>query len=72
MSADGERSGSARPVSAEGVGGLVAMWDTNALEQRRSRVLRRLRELRDGEGFASLPEDLRERIREIVAAEDEV
>jgi hypothetical protein len=45
---------------------LVAFVQMNGLEQRRRAVLRRLERIRDSEGFASLPDDLRERVREIV------
>ena len=62
------KQGSAnRPTSVEAVGALVAFLDTTGLDQRRYRILSRLRALRDSDEFASLPEDLRDRVREIVA-----
>jgi hypothetical protein len=53
-----------RPFLAEGVGMLIALMDKGILG--RQRVAYRLRRLRDSDDFASLPEDLRERIREII------
>ena len=64
----GTKQGSANgPTSAEAVGTLVAFLDTSGLDRRRFRILNRLRALRDSDEFASLPEDLRDRVREIVA-----
>ena len=60
------RSSPDRPVSAEAVGTLVAFLDTPGLDRRRYRILNRLRALSDSDEFASLPEDLRARVREIV------
>ena len=56
-----------RPFVAEGVGMLIALLDTGALDRRRYTVVNRLRQLQHTDDFASLPEDLRERIREITA-----
>jgi hypothetical protein len=53
---------------AEGVGLLIALLDAGTLG--RPRVVNRLRQLQQTDDFASLPEDLRERIREIVAEEE--
>jgi len=53
---------------AEGVGMLIALLDEGTLS--RPRVVKRLRQLQQTDDFASLPEDLRERIREIVAGEE--
>jgi hypothetical protein len=53
---------------AEGVGMLIALLDEGTLS--RPRVVNRLRQLQQTDDFASLPEDLRERIREIVAEEE--
>jgi hypothetical protein len=65
---DSAKQGSAKPqTSAEAVGALVAFLDTRGLDRRRYRILNRLRALRDSDEFASLPEDLRDRVREIVA-----
>jgi hypothetical protein len=50
---------------AEGVGMLIALLDAGALG--RPRVVNRLRQLQHTDDFESLPEDLRERIREIIA-----
>jgi hypothetical protein len=60
-----QRKGPDRPFFAEGVGMLIALLDRGALDRRR--VVNRLRRLHDSDEFASLPEDLRERIREIIA-----
>jgi hypothetical protein len=53
---------------AEGVGMLIALLDQGTLS--RSRVVKRLRQLQHTDDFASLPEDLRERIRKILAEEE--
>jgi hypothetical protein len=55
-----------RPLLAEGVGMLLSLLDAGELEHRRYAIVTRLRRLHDSEDFASLPEDLRERIREII------
>ena len=55
-----------RPVSAEAVGALVAFLDSRGVDRRRYRILSRLRALHDSDDFAKLPDDLRERVREIV------
>jgi hypothetical protein len=49
------------------VGTLVAFLDTDGFDRRRFSIVNRLRKLHDSEQFATLPEDLRERVREIVA-----
>jgi hypothetical protein len=54
------------PISAEAVGTLVAFYDTHAFKQRRYTIVQRLRALRDSAAFETLPEDLRQRVREIV------
>jgi hypothetical protein len=56
-----------RPVSAEAVGALVAFVDSRSLDRRHFRIVNRLRAVHDSDEFATLPEDLRERVREIVA-----
>jgi hypothetical protein len=56
--------GADRPFFAEGVGMLIALMDQGALNRRG--VVYRLQRLQDTDEFASLPEDLRERIREII------
>ena len=53
---------------AEGVGMLIALLDAGTLS--RPRVVNRLRKLQQTDDFASLPDDLRERIREMVAEEE--
>lgn len=67
MNEDHQRRAAAAPISAEAVGTLVAFLDTNAFERRRYSVVRRLQAIHDSEQFATLPEDLRARIRAIVA-----
>jgi hypothetical protein len=52
---------------AEAVETLVWLLDTNGLDRRRYRIVNRLRSVRDSDEFATLPEDLRARVREIVA-----
>jgi hypothetical protein len=66
---DERRKGSTsdRPISAEAVGALVAFLDTSGLDRRRYGVVSRLRRLQGSDQFATLPEDLRERVQEIVA-----
>jgi hypothetical protein len=56
-----------RPLSAAAVGTLVAFLDTSGLDRRRYRIVNRLRAMQDSEEFATLPDDLRARVREIVA-----
>jgi hypothetical protein len=45
---------------------LLSLLDAGDLEHRRYAIVNRLRRLHDSEDFGSLPEDLRERIREII------
>jgi hypothetical protein len=59
-----------RPISAAAVGTLVAFLETSGLDRRRYRIVNRLRALSDRDDFASLPDDLRERVREIVRDAD--
>jgi hypothetical protein len=54
--------------SAEAVETLVWLLNADGLDRRRYRAVSRLRSVRDSDEFASLPEDLRERVREILAA----
>ena len=56
-----------REFSAEAVETLVWLWDSVGLDRRRYRIANRLRSVGSSDQFASLPEDLRERVREIVA-----
>ena len=67
MDYDTKQGSANRPTSAEAVGTLVSFLETNGLDRRRYRIMNRLRSLRDSDEFASLPEDLRDRVREIVA-----
>jgi hypothetical protein len=67
MSEREERETPARPMFAEGVGLLIALLDAGALDHRRHAIVNRLRAMSDSDEFATLPEDLRERVREIVA-----
>jgi hypothetical protein len=56
-----------RQLSVDEVETLVWLLGNDGLDNRRYRVVNRLRSVRDSDGFASLPEDLRMRVREIVA-----
>jgi hypothetical protein len=58
---------SERGFSAETVETLVWLWNSDGLDRRRYRIVNRLRSVRGSDEFSSLPEDLRERVREIVA-----
>jgi len=55
------------PTAAEGAATLVWFLEMGAVDSRRYTIVNRLRRLRDGDEFATLPEDLRARIREIIA-----
>jgi hypothetical protein len=57
-------------VSAEAVETLVWLLDTNGVDRRRYAVVNRLRAMRDSDEFATLPADLRERVREIIAEQE--
>jgi hypothetical protein len=59
-----------RPISVGAVGALVAFLDTSGFDRRRFKAVNRLRALRDSEQFETLPDDLRLRVREIVADTD--
>jgi hypothetical protein len=61
------QSSDERPISAAAVGTLVAFLDTSGFDRRRYRILNRLRAIQDSDEFATLPDDLRARVREIVA-----
>jgi hypothetical protein len=56
-----------RRFSADAVETLVWLLETPAVDHRRYRIVNRLRSVRDSEGFATLPEDLRDRVRQIVS-----
>lgn len=58
---------SQRRISAEAVETLVWLLETPEVDRRRYRMVNRLRAVRDSEEFATLPEDLRERVHQIVA-----
>lgn len=60
----------AQRASAEAVETLVWLAESRGVDRRRYTIVNRLRAVRDGNQFAALPEDLRERVREIVAAEE--
>jgi len=60
---------SPKHVSAEAAGSLIAFLETGALRSRRRVVISRLRSLRDSEEFPSLPDDLQQKIRDVVDAE---
>jgi hypothetical protein len=70
MSDRGRQARKDLPVSAEAVGTLVWLVDTNGVDRRRYALVNRLRAMRDSNEFATLPEDLRERVREIVAEQE--
>jgi len=55
------------PLSAEAVETLVWLAGSAGVERRGYAIMNRLRRVHDGDEFASLPEDLRERVREILA-----
>jgi hypothetical protein len=56
-----------RSISTEAAETLVWLLDTDGLDRGRYRIVNRLRAIRDSDEFATLPDDLRKRIREIVA-----
>lgn len=56
-----------RPTSAETAAMLVWFLESGGVDRRSYTILNRLRRLHDSEQFATLPQDLRERIREILA-----
>jgi hypothetical protein len=60
----------AKTYSAAAAGALVAYYTTGALLSRRQTVLGRLRQLRDSEEFEQFPDDLQQRIREIINADE--
>jgi hypothetical protein len=66
MGEDDGQKPEASAVSAEGIGMLVAFLDTRRIEHRRPEALHRLAVLRRSDAFDELPEDLRQRIRELV------
>lgn len=63
----GRDESAARENPAEAVETLVWLLESNGVDRRRYRIVNRLRSVRDSDEFATLPEDLRARVREIVA-----
>lgn len=62
---DRERSErSDQPISTEAVGTLIWLLDTNNLDRRRYSVLNRLRAFRNSAEFETLPDALRQKVRE--------
>jgi hypothetical protein len=57
-------------ISAEAAGTLVWLLDNQGVDRRRYAIVNRLRRLRDSEEFATLPESLRQRVREIIDETD--
>ena len=57
-------------ISAEAAGTLVWLLDNRGVDRRRYAIVNRLRRLRDSEEFATLPEALRERVRELIDETD--
>lgn len=45
---------------------LVSLFDAGSLDRRRYVIVNRLRALRDSDDFATLPDDLRQRVRQIL------
>ncbi len=54
-------------LSVQAIETLVWLAESNGMDRRRYRIVNRLRSVRDSDEFVTLPEDLRERVREIVA-----
>jgi hypothetical protein len=59
-----------RPVSTEAVGTLIWLLDSESVDRRRYTILSRLKALRDSDQFQSLPDALRQKVREIIAESD--
>lgn len=65
-----ERQREARPerlVSTEAIGTLIWLLENHGVDRRRYSILNRLRAVRDSDQFQSLPEALREKVRQVVA-----
>lgn len=60
---------SAQPSPAEAVETLVWLLDADSVDRRRYAIVNRLRTVRDSDQFETLPEALRQRVREILARE---
>jgi hypothetical protein len=65
----GEKRGEGS-ISAEAAGTLVWLLDNQGVDRRRYAIVNRLRRLRDSEEFATLPESLRQQVREIIDETD--
>jgi hypothetical protein len=59
-----------QPLSTEAIGTLVWLLDSSSVDRRRFNVLNRLRAVLDSEQFESLPDALREKVRQIIADAD--
>lgn len=71
MEQDRQSEGTAeQPLSTEAIGTLVWLLDSSSVDRRRFNVLNRLRAVRDSEQFESLPDALREKVRQIIADAD--
>jgi hypothetical protein len=57
-------------VSPEAAGASISFLETGGLRSRRRVVLSRLRSLRDSDEFPNLPDDLQQKIRDVVAASE--
>jgi hypothetical protein len=66
---EGEKHGEGS-ISAEAAGTLVWLLENQGVDRRRYAIVNRLRRLRDSEDFATLPEFLRQRVREIIDESD--
>jgi hypothetical protein len=55
------------PLSTELVETLVWLAGSAAIDRRAHTIMNRLRKVHDSESFGTLPEDLRTRVREILA-----
>jgi hypothetical protein len=55
------------PLSPEAVETLVWLAGSDRVNRRGYTIMSRLRRVRDSDDFATLPEDLRERVREALA-----
>lgn len=67
MSDREERKTSGQPTAAEGASTLVWFLESGAVDRRQYTIVNRLRRLRDSDEFVTLPDDLRAKIREIIA-----
>lgn len=64
---DFEPPGGEQAISARAVGTLVWLAESQGIDRSRWHIVDRLRSVRDSDEFATLPEDLRQRVREIVS-----